>query len=158
MADLERTYNVPLRKEWLKVPKYKRSKKAVTALREFLIKHMKSENIKLDKELNSSIWVNGIKNPPHHVAVTAIKDAEGLVKVSLKGSKFKEEVKAEEKKEQKKGLAGMVDKAKGELGKEEKPEEKKEEKPKEEAKKEAPKAEEKKEEPKKEEVKKEDKK
>ena len=37
---LERTYNVPLRKEWLKVPKYKRAKKAVTALRQFLVKHM----------------------------------------------------------------------------------------------------------------------
>ena len=37
---IERTYNVPLRREWLKSPKYKRSKKAITGLRIFLIRHM----------------------------------------------------------------------------------------------------------------------
>ena len=47
-----RTYTVPLRKEWLKVPKYKRAKKAVTALKQFLVKHMKSENVKLGKYVN----------------------------------------------------------------------------------------------------------
>ena len=46
---LERLYNVPLRKEFLKVPKYKRSKKAVTALKQFLSKHMKSDKVKVGK-------------------------------------------------------------------------------------------------------------
>ena len=46
---LERTYNVPLRKEFLKVPKYKRAKKAVKALKQFLAKHMKSDNVKIGK-------------------------------------------------------------------------------------------------------------
>jgi ribosomal protein L31E len=36
---LERTYNVPLRREYLKVPRYRRAKKAVTALKEFVSKH-----------------------------------------------------------------------------------------------------------------------
>ena len=39
---LERTYNVPLRREWLKAPKYKRSKKAIAALKQFVAKHMKA--------------------------------------------------------------------------------------------------------------------
>src|SRR3989344_5497016 len=39
--ELEREYNVPLRKGWLKVPKYKRGAKAVKTLKEFLVRHMK---------------------------------------------------------------------------------------------------------------------
>jgi len=51
---IERTYNVPLRKEWLKAPMYRRSKKAVTALTEFAAKHMKTdiENVKIGKQVN----------------------------------------------------------------------------------------------------------
>ena len=38
---LERTYNVPLRRRFHHVPRYKKAKKAITTLREFIIKHMK---------------------------------------------------------------------------------------------------------------------
>jgi len=55
MAKLERTYNVPLRREWLKAPKYRRSKKAVAALRQFLQKHMKSDVVKLSKRLSVTV-------------------------------------------------------------------------------------------------------
>ena len=44
-ALLERVYNIPLRKEWLKAPRYRRSKKATAALKEFIVKNMKSSNI-----------------------------------------------------------------------------------------------------------------
>ena len=87
---LERTYNVPLRKEYRKVANWKRTKKAVTALRQFLAKHMKSENVKLGKELNDFLWKHGIKNPPHHVKVNVTKDEKGLVKAELFGMKKKE--------------------------------------------------------------------
>ena len=88
---IERTYNVPLRKEFRKVPRWRKSKKAVTALREFLIKHMKSENVKLGKELNEEIWKHGIKNPPHHVKVTVTKNNDGEVKAELFGLQKKGE-------------------------------------------------------------------
>jgi large subunit ribosomal protein L31e len=104
---LERTYNVPLRRRWMHVPKYKRAKKAVTTLKVFLEKHMKSDNIKLGKYLNDHIWKHGIKNPPHHVKIIAKKDDKGLVTAELEGAPV------EEKKEtKKKGLAGKVEKAK----------------------------------------------
>ena len=48
---LERVYNVPLRKEWLKVPKYKRSKKALAALKQFLAKFAE-EMVKLKINAN----------------------------------------------------------------------------------------------------------
>ena len=89
MADekpIERTYNVPLRKEFLKVPKHKRAKKAVTALKQFLVKHMKSENIKVGAYVNKEIWKRGIKSPPHHVKVNVTKDKEGLVNAELVGA------------------------------------------------------------------------
>ncbi|MFH1510663.1 MAG: 50S ribosomal protein L31e [Candidatus Woesearchaeota archaeon] len=82
---LERTYNIPLRKEYLKAPKYRRAKKAINAAREFLIRHMKSKNIKLGDELNKKIWSCGIKNPPHHIKVAAIKYDDGTVKAELVG-------------------------------------------------------------------------
>src|SRR3989338_1969745 len=80
---LERVYNVPLRKEFMKAPRYKRSKKAVIALRQFIAKHMKSENVLIGKYANQFIWKDGIQNPPHHVKVNAIKDDKGFVKVEL---------------------------------------------------------------------------
>ena len=89
---LERVYNVPLRKEWLKAPKYKRSKKAVNALKQFISKHMKSDNVKIGKHANLHIWKHGIKNPPHHVKVKAVKDNKGLVNVELEGVKLKDKV------------------------------------------------------------------
>lgn len=97
---LERTYNIPLRREYLKVQNWRRTEKAVTATREFLKRHMKAEsieNVKLGKELNEELWKHGLKNPPHHVKVTVTKDKEGLVRAELFGVK-----KEEEKKEKKK--------------------------------------------------------
>ena len=80
---LERVYNVPLRKEFQKSPKWKRTKKAVKAVREFITKHMKSEEVKIGKYLNLELWKHGIKNPPHHIKVKASKDDEGKVFVEL---------------------------------------------------------------------------
>ncbi|MFP4111756.1 MAG: 50S ribosomal protein L31e [Candidatus Woesearchaeota archaeon] len=84
MAVIEREYNIPLRREFQKVPIYKKSKKASTAVREFLVKHMKSENIKIGNHLNEKIWENGIRNPPHHVLVKVTKNEDGSVFAELK--------------------------------------------------------------------------
>ena len=161
MAKLERTYNVPLRKEYRKAPKYKRAKKAVKALREFIAKHMKAalDNVKIGKYANLEIWKKGIKNPPHHIKVLAVKEEE-KVNVELVGAPVvkKPEVKGkktEEKKEVKKAEEKPAEKEKPKeapKAKETKEEVKTEEK-KPEAKKEVPKPVEKKVEPKKEEEK-----
>jgi len=143
MAD-ERTYIVPLRKEWLKVARYRRSKKAVSAVRFFIQKHMKTEDVRLGRHLNMKLWSRGMKKPPHKVAVKAVivEEKEGnYVKVELVGAP---EEKPVEKK--KKGLAERLKEKV--TGKEEKPKFEKEKKEKRE-KKETPK-EEVKEEPKKE--------
>ena len=105
---LEREYIIPLRKEFQKAPKYKRAKKTIKALKEFLAKHMKSDNIKIGKYLNLKVWEHGIKNPPHKVKVKVEKFDDGLVKAELTDApveKQKEEKKkTTPKKEEKKQL------------------------------------------------------
>jgi len=96
---IERTYNVPLRKEFQKVPRYKKTNKAVTAMKQFLVKHLKSDNVKIGKSINEQIWKHGIKNPPHHVKITVTKDDKGEVKAELFGMKKKEDKKGKKKEE-----------------------------------------------------------
>ncbi len=113
---LERNYNVPLRRRWMHVPKYKRSKKAMTTLRIFIIKHMKPGldekgkiMLKIGKHLNEFLWKHGIKNPPHHVKIIAKKNEKGLVEAELEGAPVekKEELKKPEAaKEEKKDKEG----------------------------------------------------
>jgi len=88
--EIEREYNVPLRKEFMKVPRGKRTNKAVRALKEFIIKHMKSENVSISKATNEKLWGKGIRNPPHHVKVKVKKDSDGKVMVTLPDEKEKE--------------------------------------------------------------------
>ncbi len=108
MMIIERTYNIPLRKEWLKAPKYKRAKKAIIAVKEFLSKHMHQEDqskIKLGEHMNLEIWEKGIKNPPHHIKVNVKKLEDETVYAELFGYELKipgEEEKKKEKKKQEK--------------------------------------------------------
>jgi len=119
---LEREYIIPLRKEFQKAPKYKRAKKTIKALKEFLAKHMKSDNIKIGKYLNLKVWEHGIKNPPHKVKVKVEKFDDGLVKAELVGAPV------EKPKEEKKKTAPKKEEGKQPEKKEEKAEESKEEK------------------------------
>ena len=111
MAKIEREYVVPLRRGFAETPRYKRAKKAVTLLKEYLARHTKADEIKIGQHLNEALWARGIKHPPGHVKVTAsIEEIEGvkIAKVELFGKAFKESVRPEEKKEEQGGIAGKV--------------------------------------------------
>ena len=73
MAELKREYVIPLRRKTKTAPKWRRSKKAVVVLKDFIRKHMKTEDVIVCSELNSFIWERGIKNPPGKVSVVALK-------------------------------------------------------------------------------------
>ncbi|RME54622.1 50S ribosomal protein L31e [Candidatus Woesearchaeota archaeon] len=133
---MERKYIIPLRKAWLKVPIYYRSRKAVKATREFLRRHMKVEDVKIGKYLNKKLWARGNRNPPHKVEVLATKvEDEGKVYVK---AELPDAPKEEKKEVKDKTLIQKVkskitepkqeEKVKEEVLKEEKP--KKQEKPK----------------------------
>ncbi|OYT41181.1 hypothetical protein B6U80_01945 [Candidatus Pacearchaeota archaeon ex4484_26] len=77
----EKIYIIPLRREWEKVPRYKRAKKAVKAIKEFLVRHMKIydrdlRKIKIGRWLNMHVWQRGIKKPPIKVKIKAVKEGE----------------------------------------------------------------------------------
>jgi large subunit ribosomal protein L31e len=127
---LERVYNVPLRKKYQRAPNWKRTNRAVSALREFALKHMKGTEVKIGKYANLELWKHGLKNPPHHIKVNCKKDEAGIVTVEILGApeeKPKEEpkkkpVKKDEKEVEidvKDALSGNEEKPK-ETGKEEK--------------------------------------
>jgi large subunit ribosomal protein L31e len=80
--NLTRVYTINLGKAWL-TPEYKRTDRVVNMIREFAQKHMKSEEIKLDQDLNRQIWSRGKTNPPRKVRVKMAKDEDGVVTVSL---------------------------------------------------------------------------
>ena len=70
----ERIYTIPLRKEFMKAPSYKKTKRALTAIKAFLIRHMKAEDVKIGKYLNLELWKHGRQNPPPRIKIKAIKD------------------------------------------------------------------------------------
>lgn len=88
MAD-EKTFIVPLRKEYRKAPMYRRTKKAVNALRTYIAKHMKVDeaNVRIGMSINVEMWKDGIKNPPHKVKIVVSKDDKGNAVAELFGAK-----------------------------------------------------------------------
>lgn len=84
MAEIKRTYIIPLRKDWLNVPSYNRAKRAAKAVKVFLKRHMKGD-VKLGRRLNMLLWQHGAKRPPHHIKVDVIKDDKNIVTAELSG-------------------------------------------------------------------------
>ncbi len=81
VEQLTRVYTVPLDRVMIS-PRHKRAKRAVTVIREFAAKHMKSEFIQISPELNLLLWDKGIRKPPRRVTVKMERDEEGVVTVS----------------------------------------------------------------------------
>jgi large subunit ribosomal protein L31e len=79
MAELNREYVIPLRRKTKHAPQWRRSKKAIVVLKEFVRKHMKCEDVVIGKDLNELVWVRGSKNPPGKVSVFTSKIQVGGV-------------------------------------------------------------------------------
>ncbi len=124
MADT--IYTIPLRRKFLKVPKYKRAKKASKTIKEFLARHLKIRDkdfskIKLDPLTNEALWARGIKKPPYKITVKVKKEDDNFIVtfVSLP-KKFREEDKKLKKKQKK---LEVIKKAKEDKKKQKKKEE-----------------------------------
>ncbi len=80
----EQIYTIPLR-EARKVPSWKRANRAVIEVRNFLVRHMKVEaiKIKLDKSINECLWEKGCEKPPLSIRVRAVKFADGELQAEL---------------------------------------------------------------------------
>jgi large subunit ribosomal protein L31e len=95
VENLTRVYTINLGRAWL-TPQHKRTDRVVNMIREFAQKHMKSDEVKLEQELNRQVWIRGKTQPPRKVRVKMVKDEDGVVTVSLYEDTA--EVAAEEKK------------------------------------------------------------
>ena len=80
--NLTRVYTINLGRAWL-TPQHKRTDRVINMIREFAEKHMKSDEIKLEQDLNRQVWSRGKTNPPRKVRVKMVKDEDGVVTVSL---------------------------------------------------------------------------
>jgi len=128
---LEREYIIPLRREWLKVPEYKRANKAVKAIRQFIVRHMKVydrdlNKVKIDIMLNNEVRFRGMRKPPIKIKIKAKKYDNGIVRVEL--AEIPPAIKYKIERERKQKEAGKKEKEKKKAEKkEETKEEKKEE-------------------------------
>ena len=96
----EKIFTVPFRKAY-DSERTKRAKKASRLLKEFLQKHMKSEEIKIGDSLNKAVWARGIQKPPHKIRIHAIAK-DGAVYAELLGSEIKTPTADLQKKKQEK--------------------------------------------------------
>ncbi|MCD6157919.1 MAG: 50S ribosomal protein L31e [Euryarchaeota archaeon] len=103
MAVLERVYTIPLRKAKA-APRYKRAKKAAKLVREFIARHMKTNEdlVWIDPRLNEFIWQRGAEKPPTRIRVFARKLDDGTVEVKLYEDYVKDQQKMAEETEKEK--------------------------------------------------------
>ena len=99
-----RIYTVNLAKAW-DTPKYRRTDRVINIIKEFTRRHMQTNKVKIDQDLNRHIWSRGKKNPPRKIRLRMIKEDDDTVVVSSfieeKGSELSEEsVEVEEPKVQ----------------------------------------------------------
>jgi large subunit ribosomal protein L31e len=91
--NLSRVYTINLGKAWI-TPQHKRTDRVINLIKEFAKRHMKSEEIKIDQDLNRQIWRRGKTNPPRKVRVKMVKDEDGIVIVSSYEEAIKNEFSA----------------------------------------------------------------
>ena len=77
----ERVFNVPLTAVWPTLRR--RSPRALRALKTFVGKQMKTENIAISNEINELFWQRGIEGAPRHIRVRAAKGKDDKVTIYL---------------------------------------------------------------------------
>lgn len=78
----ERIYIIPLR-DVKRTPRWKRANTAIKDIRRYLEKHMKSDEVKLDRSINERVWERGSQKPPSRIRIRAMKLEDGQVQAEL---------------------------------------------------------------------------
>jgi len=97
----ERIHTIPLRKEWLKAPKWKRANKTINAIKKYALKHYRTSDVRIGTGINQKIWERGSQNPPHKLKVTAVKTTDKVFMELYGTPVVLPEVKEEKKKTKK---------------------------------------------------------
>ena len=88
--NVTRIETVNMGRAWI-TPRYRRTDRVINMIREFAKKSMKSDDVKLDQDLNRQIWTRGRTNPPRKVRLRLVKDEDATVVVSLYDEATKDE-------------------------------------------------------------------
>lgn len=118
MAKFDREYVIPLNVA-LKAPRTSKTVRAVRAIRDFVIRHAKADEVIMGTSLNESVWKTGIASPPKRVRVHILKDDKtNIAYVDLPGVPIiipsEEEKAAKEKEKEEKKAAKEKEKNKEE--------------------------------------------
>ncbi|MGH9998879.1 MAG: 50S ribosomal protein L31e [Nitrosopumilaceae archaeon] len=103
---VERVYTINLGKALLS-PNNQRAKRAINMIREFAVRHMKSEDVKIEEDVSHLVWARGIRHPPRKIRVKLTKDDDGTVLIS----KYQEEKPKKEEAVEKKPKPQKTEKA-----------------------------------------------
>jgi large subunit ribosomal protein L31e len=79
--NITRIYTVNLSKAW-DTPKYRRTDRVINIIKEFTRRHMQTDKVKIDQDLNRHIWARGKTNPPRKIRLRMIKEDDDTVVVS----------------------------------------------------------------------------
>ena len=71
----KKLYIIPLRNV-KKTSRLRRAKRAVSDIKLFLRRHMKTENVKISRDLNEYLWSRGIRSPPGKIKIMALRSEE----------------------------------------------------------------------------------
>lgn len=71
---VERIYVINLRKGFINVSRFKKAKRAIREIREFVKRHTKCKEVKIDPSVNLKVWERGIKKPPARIKVRVVFD------------------------------------------------------------------------------------
>jgi len=86
MADIgeEQVYTIPLRAVKY-VPRWQRSKKAVSEVFKYLVQPTKTDRklIRMNPDIREKIWDRGSQKPPSKIRVTTLKFEDGVVEAEL---------------------------------------------------------------------------
>lgn len=77
----EKTYTIPIGKLGYTTDRGHRAPRAVRDVRKYVSRHMRSDEVSISNEINSTLWARGINKPPRKIVVRAVKDKEGRVVV-----------------------------------------------------------------------------
>src|SRR3546814_5063514 len=89
--NIERINTVNLAKAW-DTQKYRITDRVINIIKEFTRRHMQTNKVKIDQDLNRHIWSRGKKNPPRKIRWRMIKEDDDTDVVSS----FIEEKRSEE--------------------------------------------------------------
>jgi large subunit ribosomal protein L31e len=90
-----RIYTVNLTKAW-DTPKYRRTDRVINIIKEFTQRHMQTDKVKIDQDLNRHIWSRGKKNPPRKIRLRMVKEDDDTVVVSSYIEERRTETESEE--------------------------------------------------------------